>query len=331
MMSTNPDVNSEYSWKTTADEVATQFSSSCKGRNVIVTGANCGLGFETARVLAEKGCEVILCSRDKKNGDDAVAQIKKTCPDCKVLAMQLDLSSLSSVDSFAKAVKQRKEPVHILINNAGVMACNHSLTEDGYESQFGVNHLGHFHLTRLLLPTLQKSGTAELPSRVINLSSMGNWLFAPPEGIKFDDINGNKSYDPWERYGQSKLANILFTRELQRRMHEAKQPVIAVSVHPGAIIGTNLKRNFSFRSLLVFVSNLYSKGGFSVAYKEPYKSIAQGSATTVFAALSPNIIPGEHYANCKADTLVHPKGSDRNLAALLWTKSEEYINMAVKK
>ena len=126
------------------------------------------------------------------------------------------------------------------------MAGPYEKTSDGFESQFGVNHLGHFLLTNMLLPVLIKSGSKAHPSRVVNLSSMAALLFAPEKGILFDDLDGSKNYQKWERYGQSKIANILFTNELNKRMKENGHDVVSISVHPGNILDTNLQRSLVF-------------------------------------------------------------------------------------
>ena len=333
-----------YSWKTTSTEIANEFSSEIKNKSVIVTGSNCGIGFEAARILASKGSYVVICSRNLENGKDAVNKILAEFPEATVCTLPLDLSSLKSIKLFVDEVKELNRPINLLINNAGVMACPLSYTSDGCETQFGVNHLGHFYLTKLLLPILIASGTLENPSRVVNLSSMGNWLFGPNEGILFDDIKGERRYDPWERYGQSKLANILFTKELQKRMTESNHHVISVSLHPGAILGTNLSRHFSLSTTYKMFSGLFGKsGGLTIALGsyssiislyalknillgEHHKTIPQGAATTLFVSLAP-IVPGEHYADCAINSLVHPKGFDTDLATLLWNKSEEYIQV----
>lgn len=162
------------------------------------------------------------------------------------------------------------------------MACPKSKTSDGLEMQFGVNHLGHFHLTNLLLPLLEK--TTET-TRVVNLSSMGQRLFAPADGIRFDDINGEKSYNEWERYGQSKLANVLHANEINRR-YGKDGGVIAMSLHPGSILSTELSRHTSIRSGLSAVYRLFSgKGNMGIVLQERNKSIAQGASTTLVAAL----------------------------------------------
>jgi len=312
-----------FSSRSTAEQVATHFADRCKGKHVIVTGGNAGLGLETARVLASKGAIVTIGSRTIANGEEAIAKIKSKQPDAKVSVLALDLASLKSVKAFAEQYLARNEPLNILINNAGVMACDRIMTEEGLETQFGVNHIGHFYLTELLLKKLEESGTREEPSRVIALSSVALYLFGFDEGIRFDDLSADKTYSRWERYGQSKLANLLFARELTKRMQERN--VIAVSLHPGAIPGTNLSRYMSARAMMEFLSS-FRKGGFWAIATSVPKSIEQGSSTTLYAALNPDIVPGEYYSDCHVEKFqVHPKASDDELARKLWDYSEDFV------
>ena len=183
------------------------------GRTVLITGANSGLGAVTAHELADKGAKVIMAVRDTSKGEAAARQMTGD-----VEVRQLDLQDLSSVRQFADGV----DKADILINNAGIMAAPYALTVDGFESQIGTNHLGHFALTNLLLP--------KLTDRVVTVSSMAHW----PGRINFDDLNWkSRRYSPWLAYSQSKLANLLFTSELQRRLHSVGSPLRALAAHPG--------------------------------------------------------------------------------------------------
>jgi NAD(P)-dependent dehydrogenase (short-subunit alcohol dehydrogenase family) len=183
------------------------------GRTVIVTGANSGLGEVTARELAGRGATIIMAVRNTAKGEKAAANIRGL-----VEVRALDLQDLSSVRQFADGV----DGADILINNAGIMAAPYSLTNDGFESQIGTNHLGHFALTNLLLP--------KLSDRVVTVSSMAHW----PGRIDLADLNyQNRRYSPWLAYSQSKLANLLFTSELQRRLENAGSPLRALAAHPG--------------------------------------------------------------------------------------------------
>jgi hypothetical protein len=183
------------------------------GRTVIVTGANSGLGAVTARELAAKGAKIVMAVRNTEKGEAAAQQITG-----QVEVRPLDLQDLSSVRQFADGM----DKADVLINNAGIMAAPYALTADGFESQIGTNHLGHFALTNLLLPILT--------DRVVTVSSMAHW----PGRINFDDLNWNiRRYSPWLAYSQSKLANLLFTSELQRRLEAVGSPLRALAAHPG--------------------------------------------------------------------------------------------------
>lgn len=223
----------KYDRSTTAEAVCIDFAEEAKGKHVVVTGANCGIGLETARALASVGSIVTLCSRSPKNGENAVNIIKKSHPDAQVSFAVLDLGSFESIRKFAADYIASGNPLHVLVNNAGVMANPRTLTSNGLEEQLGVNHVGHFLLTTQLLSVLERSGTKEVPSRVINVASIANWIFGPEFGVDISKINDEASYNPWRRYGESKLANILFSKELQRRMETEGKPVISVSLHPG--------------------------------------------------------------------------------------------------
>ncbi len=187
------------------------------GRTVIITGANSGLGAITARELARHGASIVMAVRDIRKGEKAALQIRDTRTGA-VEVRELDLQDLSSVRRFAAGVGK----ADVLINNAGIMAAPFALTIDGFESQIGTNHLGHFALTNLLLP--------KLTDRVVTISSIAHWSGR----INFDDLNWqNRRYSPWLAYGQSKLANLLFTSELQRRLTAAGSPLRALAAHPG--------------------------------------------------------------------------------------------------
>ncbi len=218
-------------------------------------------------------------------------------PTASVTVMELDLASLQSINQFVDKMKKRDKPVHILINNAGVMACQHSTTADGFEMQMGTNHFGPFHLTRSLLPLLSESGTKESPARIVNLSSCANLLFSPPKGIDFDDIAGVKRYHPWGRYGESKLA-------------------------------------FRHLSLVTALSSIWlmiQNGHAKLLGSEPKKTIAQGASTTVLAALDPQIRPGEYYANCQVSHDIHVSANDPDLQVKLWNVSEKMVDEALLK
>lgn len=273
--------DAEFTRKSSSEDVVAKYGDRAIGKHVVVTGfflclfpypvflfiflksfsgGNGGLGFETARVLALKGAIVTIGCRSEKNGTEAVAKILKDIPDAKISFLLLDLGSFSSIRKFASDYKASGKPLNILINNAGVMACPKTLTSEGLEMQFGTNHIGHFLLTNELLDLIKSSGTTAEPARIINLSSIGQYYFSPPMGIRLDDLKAEQSYDQWERYGSSKLANILFTKQLHRLMSEASAPVISVSVHPGVINETNLGRHLDLANALNISGKLLFKG-----------------------------------------------------------------------
>ncbi|KAJ3085567.1 hypothetical protein HK102_014043 [Quaeritorhiza haematococci] len=309
-----------------AEDVAAHFAEHARGKTIIVTGANTGLGLETSRVLALHGATVILCSRNPKNGEAAVAKIKEQQPDANVTTMTLDLGSLKSVKEFADAFLAKYSVLNILINNAGIMACPKALTTDGFETQFGVCHIGHFYLTQLLFPLLIKSATPESPSRVVNLSSIAQFAFAPNEGIKFDDINGEKHYHPWERYGQAKLANLLHAKEIHARYRS--QNVLGIALHPGVIAETELTRHSSIGSMLGLVWSAFKRKGVLKAFlSERNKNTKEGSATSIVAALDPQIESGGYYFDCNLSKgeRMHPLATDAELAKKLWEETEKLI------
>ena len=204
------------------------------GVRAVVTGANSGLGFHTTLELARHGAGVVLGVRDEARGADALEQVLRQVPLARLEVRRLDLADLASVRAFADATKQ--EPLGLLVNNAGVMAIPHRLTADGFEMQFGTNHLGHFALTGLLLPALLAGSLREGPARVVTLSSMVHRRGR----LDREDLMGERGYSPWRAYGQSKLANLLFMRELQRRADAAGVPLLSVGAHPG-YAATNLQ------------------------------------------------------------------------------------------
>lgn len=198
-----------------------------KGKLALVTGANSGLGFYTARELARKGAQVVLACRSREKTETALRDIRAAVPGAVVEFMPLDLSDLDSVRAFAEAFKAKHRRLDILCNNAGVMALPLARTKQGFEMQIGTNHLGHFALTGLLLDMLRSTPG----SRVVSIASMAHrWTL----GLDLEDLNWErKRYKKWDAYGKSKLANLLFTYELQRRLTKAGIGVISAAAHPG--------------------------------------------------------------------------------------------------
>lgn len=256
----------------TAREVPDQ-----RGRTAVITGASGGLGYETALVLAEKGAEVIFAVRSEAKGKDAIHRLKEQVPGARVRLIRLDLSDLSSVRSFAEAYRRDYGTLDLLINNAGVMVPPYRKTTDGFELQFGSNHLGHFALTGLLLPQLLNTPK----SRVVTLSSIAH-LGA---SIDFDNLDGSKGYNRIKFYGQSKLANLLFAKELQRRLAASGAETISIGCHPG-VANTNLFSRGSGKQAGVLSRLLWTL--FSS------QSAAMGALPTLYAATAPGLKGGEY-------------------------------------
>ncbi len=281
------------------------------GRIAVVTGANIGLGYETALALAGKGCTVVLACRNAGKAEAAQAAILAQHPKARVESMALDLGSLRSVRAFASAYKKRHATLDLLINNAGIMMPPFSLSEDGFESQLAANYLGHFALTGLLLPLIVK--TPE--SRIVSLSSLAHkW-----SGIRFDDLHFTRRYDKRLAYGQSKLACLMFAYELQRRLTQAGSRTLSVAAHPG-VSSTNL-----FQHLPKVVQL------FAPLTELIFQSASGGAQPTLYAALGDDIQGGDY---CGPQAMGEMRGApgkvgssrrsrDEAVAAKLWGVSEE--------
>ena len=289
------------------------------GKTVVITGANTGIGKETAVDMARRGARVIACSRSKERGEAAVREIKERTGSDVVVLQQLDLADLASIRDFAERVLKEESRIDVLINNAGVMMCPYEKTKDGFEMQFGVNHLGHFYLTHLLLDRLKTSA----PSRIVNVASKaqryhGTWYDG---SIDFDDLNGEKSYDRARAYGQSKLANVLFTRELARRLNGTR--VTAYSLHPGAIL-TELPRHLENIPVLGYLVKplLFV---FSFALKTPF----EGAQTSICCAVDERLenVSGRYYSDCVEEPLLSHATND-TVTKKLWEVSERLTGIA---
>ncbi|XP_030518286.1 short-chain dehydrogenase TIC 32, chloroplastic-like [Rhodamnia argentea] len=231
---------SGYSARSTAEEVTQGIDGT--GFTAIVTGASSGIGVETTRVLALPGVHVIMAVRNVDAGRSVKEAILEELPSAKIDVMELDLSSMASVRKFALDYQSSALPLNLLINNAGVMACPFTLSQDNIELQFATNHIGHFLLTNLLLEIMKKtSQESNVEGRVVNVSSGGHRL-AYREGIRFEKINNETEYNAIQAYGQTKLANILHANELARRLKEEGVQITANSLHPGVIV-TNIARH----------------------------------------------------------------------------------------
>jgi NAD(P)-dependent dehydrogenase (short-subunit alcohol dehydrogenase family) len=292
------------------------------GKVAIVTGATSGLGFETTKVLALQGAHVVLAVRNTAKGDRAAANIRAAIPEADLEVMTLDLASLVSVRRFADAFAGTHDRVNMLINNAGVMAVPRRETADGLEMQLGTNHLGHFALTGLLMPLILRTPDA----RVVTVSSSAHVYGR----IAFDDLNSERSYGKWRAYGQSKLANLLFTYELQHRLEALRSTAISVAAHPG-YAATNLQ--------FVGPDMEGSKLGrliASSAYRLMAQSAAMGALPTIFAATSPDVHGGDFIGpdgfmeQRGFPRKVHSNGRshDTAVAAQLWAISAQLTGVS---
>jgi NAD(P)-dependent dehydrogenase (short-subunit alcohol dehydrogenase family) len=250
------------------------------GRTAVVTGANSGLGYDTALQLATHGAHTVLACRGLDKGSDAAARILDRHPDAKVEVMELDLASLASVERFATHFRSDHDALDILVNNAGVMAIPHRTTTDGFEMQFGTNHLGHFALTGRLLPTLR----ARSGARVVTVSSFVGYTGR----INFKDLTGERHYNKWIAYGQAKLANYLFAVELDRRAKSNGIDLISVAAHPG-YASTNLQSTGPAMAGNRFMVKVMEVG--NRLFGQP---AAKGALPTLYAATAPGLHGAEY-------------------------------------
>lgn len=299
----------------TAANWLTENVSSQVGRVFVVTGANSGLGLETARALGSRGATVIMTARDMAKGEAAVEAIKAEQPDGRFELRQLDLADLDSVRQFAAGL----ERVDVLVNNAGVMMPPHSHTKQGYELQFGVNHLAHFALTLLLFNTLLRSEEPRVVTVSSGLHHRGR--------IHFGDLHGNHKYSPSAYYAQSKLANVVFGLELHRRLRSNGFGMRSVLAHPG-YSATNLQSSGprGVAKLLMKVGN-----------KVMAQDVTMGALPQIYAAAGADVESGQFYGpdgrneNKGYPTVVEPlvEARDRELGRRLWDVSEELTGVHI--
>lgn len=279
-----------------------------KGRVVIVTGSSSGIGYETARVLANKNATVVIAVRNLQKGNAALDKIKAGYQNADIRVMELDLADLESIRNFAAEFKSNFSRLDLLINNGGVMMPPYSKTADGFELQFGTNHLGHFALTGLLLDLIEKTHD----SRIVNVSS-GSHNYGD---LNFDDLNWeNRSYKKMKAYGDSKIANLYFTFELQRRFENRNMNIIASAAHPGWT-ATELQRHVG---IFDFLNRFLAQG------------IEMGALPTLYAAIALDVKGGDYYGpsgwremkgypkKVESNELSH----SREIAAKLWDLSEK--------
>jgi len=285
------------------------------GRVAIVTGANTGIGYDAARALAEHGATVVLACRNDEKAAEAASRIAKRAPEADVTMVGLDLSDLSSVRAAAETIRSTRDRIDLLVNNAGVMMPPYGVTMDDFELQFGTNHLGHFALTGLLLDLVMASPG----SRVVTVSS-GAHRFGR---IDFDDLQSKANYRRARAYGQSKLANLLFTFELQRRLHASGSATIAVAAHPGSS-NTELSRHFASAGVMKAIGPVMGQ------------SAAMGALPTLRAATDPAVQGGEYYGpRGPLEQRGYPKrvGSNKRsqdlaVAQRLWDVSEHLTGVS---
>jgi len=318
-----------------------------KGKVAIVTGANTGIGKVSALEMAKweffnrsvsqnpprppnsasfcsnnrHGAHVILACRSAEKTTPVVEEIKKQTGNELVEFMELDLSSLHSIRDFANNFKAKNVHLHILLNNAGVMGCPYSLTKDGIEMQFGTNHIGHFYLTMLLFDVIEKSE----PARIVNVSSVAHRSMAPSAGVLFDSINDQAVYRPNTMYGQSKLCNVLFTRELARRIGTEK-PLYTNVLHPG-VIDTDLYRNFNHMFPSFLATPFLAIGRLFMLSPE------SGALTQLYLSTSPDVekdnIRAQYYIPIAKKSVAQPLGQNDELARKLWDFSVALIKEKV--
>uniref|UniRef100_A0A8D3BYZ0 Si:dkey-23o4.6 n=1 Tax=Scophthalmus maximus TaxID=52904 RepID=A0A8D3BYZ0_SCOMX len=281
------------------------------GKTVLITGANTGIGKETSRDLAARGARVVMACRDLTRAERAADEIRRTTGNGNVVIRHLDLASVYSVRQFAKDFLDSEERLDVLINNAGVMMCPKWLTEDGFETQLGVNHLGHFLLTNLLLPKLKSSA----PSRVVNVSSIAH----RGGRIDFDDLFfSRRPYSSLESYRQSKLANVLFSTELARRL--LGSGVSSFCLHPGVIrteLGRHVQGWFPLLGALLSLPSL-------LLMKTP----RQGCQTSVYCTVTPGLEDrsGRYFSDC-LETDEAPEGRNQAVARKLWEESARLVGL----
>jgi NAD(P)-dependent dehydrogenase (short-subunit alcohol dehydrogenase family) len=285
------------------------------GKVIVVTGANSGIGFESAKEFARKGAEVILACRSMEKGEGAASTIRAEIPDAKLKPMVLDLSSLKSVRAFADEFNAACTRLDILLNNAGIMMVPYNKTEDGFERQLGINHLGHFALTGLLINVLLNTPNA----RVVNVSSNAHRFGE----LDFDNLmlENSEAYTPMKSYGNSKLANLLFTYEMQRFLDTKQANMISVAAHPG-ISTTNLANHLAHPLLMKLVMPLF---GWMM------QSAAMGALPSIRAAVDPDVFGGQYFGpdgrkEQKGYPIVVPSNEasqNREDARRLWEVSEE--------
>ncbi len=313
--------------ETTADEVLEGIDLS--GKLVVITGGASGLGQETARAMAAKGSKIVIPVRDMAKGEAAREELIKAVPGAKIDLIEMDLGSLDSIRKFAEAFNDKYDHIDLLINNAGVMACPYGETSDGFEMQFGTNHIGHFLMTNLLMPAVLKGAeNGDGSGRIVNLSSRGHHR----DHVHFEDVHfKTREYEKWASYGQAKTANALFSVGLEKRL--ADKGVHSYAVHPGGIV-TNLGRHLSQDDVAELMARMKENSGEAPVMK----NVQAGAATSCYAATAPELestggvyLEDCHVANVDDDDMlgsVRSYALDAENAEKLWALSEEMVGQS---
>jgi len=298
-----------------------------RGRRFVITGANTGIGYHAALKLARREAELVLACRDQKKGEAARARILDEAPGAKVELAVLDLASLDSVRRFADKELARQTPLHALINNAGVMAVpQRTETADGFEMQFGTNVLGHFALTGLLLPALERASSATESARVVTIASIAH----KRTNLRLDDLQSTQGYSPMRAYQQSKLGDLMFALELSRRSRAKGSTVMSIAAHPG-VAATELfrseGRSATFRAVRSIVGHIISIA---------LNTDAEGALPTLYAATSTDVVDGGYYGpqgyqEMRGETVgvakVAPQACDTAAATRLWELCEQWTGV----
>ncbi len=291
------------------------------GRIAVITGGNGGLGFEAARAMAAKGARVVLACRSAAKGEEAAARIRAGARDADVAVMPLDLADLASVRAFSEAFASRYPRLDVLCNNAGVMAIPHQRTKDGFEMQIGTNHLGHFALTGVLLPSLREAPGARVVTVTSTVHKLGR--------VRLDDLQSERSYGRWPAYAQSKIANLMFAFELDRRFAREGVDALSVAAHPG-YADTNLQiagpGGDATRAGKAFWR--FANGSFA-------QSAADGALPILFAMTDPSVRGGDFFGpRSLFETRGAPgpakpvaRAKDERVAAQLWELSEQLTSV----
>lgn len=288
-------------------------TTSMDGKTVVITGGNSGVGKATAVALASAGAKTVITARSESRGREALADIRRASGSDQVDLVLFDLANLASVGDGAAQLLDRCPQIDVLVNNAGLVLSERSVTKDGFESTFGTNHLGPFRLTQLLTDRL----IASAPARVVNVSSTAHR--SARRGVGFDDLQSEKRYSAMNAYSRSKLANILFTNELARRL--AGTGVTANSVHPGTV-ATGFARDDDTSGLFAF----------GIALIKPFiLTPEKGARTSVYVASFPELAntTGQYFVKCRPRT-PSPAARDEAAATLLWSISEQLVDEAIQ-